>query len=166
MCLGAPSILVTNFLEKSPTKSPILNHRFFCFKSPKCAILFSCDKHFYPAITTESYSTFWWLETEKLVIWNWWFGWWLHQKIGDKNGRRASFLYFSDWYLIFENFHIFCWKPEFWAKKCYLKACFCQKSDDWIDDTRLWITSSAEPDFWRTTHVYRRHSVYTFTVFE
>ena len=36
--LGAPSILVTNFLVKSPTKSPISNHRFFCFKSPKCAI--------------------------------------------------------------------------------------------------------------------------------
>ena len=27
-----------HFLVKSPTKSPISNHPFFCFKSPKCAL--------------------------------------------------------------------------------------------------------------------------------
>ena len=32
MFSDAPSILVTNILVKSPTKSPILNHIFFCFK--------------------------------------------------------------------------------------------------------------------------------------
>ena len=36
--LGTPSILVTKFLVKSPTKSPIKNYKFFCFKSPKCAV--------------------------------------------------------------------------------------------------------------------------------
>ena len=30
-------------------------------------------------MATELYNTFWWLETEKLVNWNWWFGWWHHQ---------------------------------------------------------------------------------------
>ena len=33
--LGAPSILVTNFLVKSPTKSPISNHQFFLFQVTK-----------------------------------------------------------------------------------------------------------------------------------
>ena len=90
--LGAPSILVTNFLVKSPTKSPISNHQFFCFKSSKCAVWFSCDCGLKMFIATELYSTFWWLETEKSVIWNCWLGWWLHQKIGDSNGRRALWL--------------------------------------------------------------------------
>ena len=81
--LGAPSILVTNFLVKSATKSPISNHQFFCFKSSKCAVWFSCDCGLEMFIATQLYSTFWWLETEKSVIWNWWLGWWLHQKIGD-----------------------------------------------------------------------------------
>ena len=31
------------FLVKSPIISPILNHQFFCFKSPKYAVYFSCD---------------------------------------------------------------------------------------------------------------------------
>ena len=61
---GAPSILVNNFLVKSQTKSPISNPQFFCFKSLKCAVYFSCDKYFKSAIATELNSTFWSLETE------------------------------------------------------------------------------------------------------
>ena len=38
--LGAPSILLTNFLVKSSTKSPILNHNFFLFQVTKmCCII-------------------------------------------------------------------------------------------------------------------------------
>ena len=78
--LGAPSILVTNFLVKLLTKSPILNNQISCFKSPKCAVWFTYDKDFQPAIANELYSTFWRLETAKLVIWNGLFGWWHNQK--------------------------------------------------------------------------------------
>ena len=47
--LGAPSILVTNFLVKSPPT----NHQFLCFKSSKCAVWFSCDCGLEMFIATE-----------------------------------------------------------------------------------------------------------------
>ena len=46
------------FLVKSPTKSLNSSHPFFSFKSPKCAVLFSYDKHFKSAIVTKMYSKF------------------------------------------------------------------------------------------------------------
>ena len=45
------NILVTNFLL-SPTKSPISNQHFFCFKLPKWAVKFNWDKYFKSAIVT------------------------------------------------------------------------------------------------------------------
>ena len=41
-----------HYFVRSPTKSPISNHQFFCFKSPKRTVQFSCDKYFKFAIAT------------------------------------------------------------------------------------------------------------------
>ena len=59
MVLGVSSILDTNFLVKSPTKSPILNLQFVFFKSPKYAVQFSYGCMFEMFIATELYNTFW-----------------------------------------------------------------------------------------------------------
>ena len=74
--LGAPSILVTIFFVKSPTKSQI-----FLFQVTKiCCIIvsFNCGLEIF--IATELYSTSWWLETKK----KWWFG------VGDSVGDHQT----------------------------------------------------------------------------
>ena len=72
--VGAPSIQITNFLVKSPTKSQLFNHQFFCFKSPKCAVYVSWDKYlksenatFYDYTAHFGHLTM--LEAEIMVIW-------------------------------------------------------------------------------------------------
>ena len=55
--LARPSILITIFLVKSPTKSHIF-----------------CNWHIQHILVTWN---------KKMMIWNWWFGWWLPPKIGD-----------------------------------------------------------------------------------
>ena len=86
---------------KSPTKSQIKNHHFFCFKSPKYAVWFSCDCRFEMFIVTESYRIFWRHETEKngdlkLVIWlvtspkKWWQEWTASLIMKRKSRKRFS----------------------------------------------------------------------------
>ena len=65
--LGATFILLTNFWWSHQP-----NHHFcVCFKASKCFVNSVAINS--SIIATALYRTFWWFETEKMVIWNWWF---------------------------------------------------------------------------------------------
>ena len=53
------------------------------------------------------------LKKKKMVIWSWWFGWWLHQKIDDWNGR-------CEWFSLYPHVKnlVFTWQNVHW---CVLK---------------------------------------------
>ena len=75
-----PSILVTNFLVKSPNKPPILNHQNV--SSHQNVLYNSVAKNISNLQLQLNYTAhFWSLEIEKKVVWNWWFGWCWCQRI-------------------------------------------------------------------------------------
>ena len=93
--LGTPSILVTNFLVKSPTKSPISNHQFFCFKVIKmcCMIqLWLRVRNVYRNWIIQHILMTWnrKIGDLKLVTWlvtspkNWWLEWMARLKVDVK----------------------------------------------------------------------------------
>ena len=81
--LGVPSILLSNVLVKSPTKSPISNHHFSV--SSYQTVLYNSVAIYISNLQSQLNHTahFGDLKQKKIVIWYWWFGWWLHQKIGE-----------------------------------------------------------------------------------